>query len=152
MGEHQQMTTSAADELTRVVETAVAKLERIDEEVTRVKPGPTKWSKQEILGHLIDSSANNHQRFLRAQEADLLVFPRYEQNTWVSVQGYNSSSWSELVELWRLYNAHLAQVIRRIPEEKLAMECRIGPNDPVSLRYLVEDYVVHQKHHLAQIL
>ena len=137
--------------MTQLVETTAATLVLFDEEAVGVKPEPTKWSIQEILGHLIDSAANNHQRFVRAQNGGVLVFPKYEQDDWVSVQQYNERSWLELVELWRLYNRHLAHVIAGIAENKLSIECRIGPSEPVSLQYLVEDYLVHMKHHLKQI-
>jgi adenylosuccinate lyase len=67
------------------------------------------------------------------------------------VQDYASSSWEELIEFWRLYNRHLAHVIRRIPEERLNVSCRIGPAEPVTLGFVVEDYLTHLKHHLQQI-
>jgi hypothetical protein len=145
------MVIDVADELLQIVETSATKLKRLDARVVGVKSDPAKWSIQEILGHLVDSAANNHQRFVRAQAGGNLVFPDYAQDTWVRVQGYDGSPWPELVELWRLYNRHLAQVITRIPEAKKAVECRIGEDEPVSLQYLAEDYVVHLKHHLAQI-
>lgn len=145
------MIDETANELIHIVESTAERLRKIDENMARLKPNPAKWSIQEILGHLVDSATNNHQRFVRAQEVDVLAFPKYEQDHWVRVQGYNESSWSDLIELWRLYNLHLSQVIARLPEEKLAMECKIGPNEPVSLEYLVKDYVVHLKHHLKQI-
>jgi len=145
------MVVHVADELRQIVETTAMKLKTLEEPVLQAKPNPRTWSIQEILGHLIDSAANNHQRFVRAQHGEVLVFPDYVQDTWVRVQGYKDSPWSEQVELWRLYNRHLAQVLALIPDEKLAVECRIGANEPVSLRYLAEDYVVHLKHHLAQI-
>lgn len=140
-----------ANELTRLVESRAVRLRALEEELARAKPDPVKWSIQEIIGHLIDSATNNHQRFVRAQEGDVLVFPKYEQDDWVSVQGYNEGSWEELVELWRLYNRHLAQVMARTPPGKLSVECRIGPGEPVSLQFLLEDYVVHLRHHLDQI-
>lgn len=145
------MIDDTANELIHIVESTAERLKKIDENTARAKPNPAKWSIQEILGHLVDSAANNHQRFVRAQEVDKLVFPKYEQDHWVHVQGYNESSWTDLIKLWRLYNLHLAQVIARLPGEKLAMECKIGPYEPVSLEYLVKDYVVHMKHHLKQI-
>ncbi len=145
------MMNELADELIRLVEATALELRSLDESVVRIQPAPGKWSVQEILGHLVDSAANNHQRFVRAQEVRVLTFPKYEQDSWVSLQGYNAIPWVELIELWRLYNRHLAHVMRRIPEEKLAVECRIGPLDPVTLQFLLEDYVVHMKHHLGQI-
>lgn len=145
------MVEGVAGELARLVEETAAELRGLDGDLVRGKPNPAKWSIQEILGHLVDSAANNHQRFVRAQSVDSLVFPKYEQDDWVRVQGYNQSPWPELVRLWQLYNRHLVQVILRIPEKALSVECRIGPYEPVSLGFLVEDYVAHMKHHLAQI-
>ncbi|MEM7231640.1 MAG: DinB family protein, partial [Planctomycetota bacterium] len=67
--------------------------------------GEGKWTRIQILGHLIDSAANNHQRFIRAQEStEELVFPKYEQDHWVSVQGYSGAEWSSVVSLWEQYN------------------------------------------------
>ena len=145
------MPTNVADELMAVVDRSVDRLRRITDAESSVKPAPDKWSHKQILGHLVDSATNNHHRFVRAQEVDELAFPRYEQEHWVRVQGYESSPWTELIDLWRLYNRHLAQVITRIPEARLATLCKIGPSDPVTLDYLVRDYVVHIKHHLSQI-
>jgi hypothetical protein len=30
------------------------------------RPAPERWTKKEVVGHLIDSASNNHQRFVRA--------------------------------------------------------------------------------------
>jgi hypothetical protein len=140
-----------AEELSNLVDTTAQKLRTLDVERVRIRPAPNKWSVQEIIGHLLDSAVNNHHRFIRAQEDGSLVFPKYEQDYWVEVQRYRETSWPELVELWRLYNRHLAHVIERVPEEKLNVECRIGPSEPVTLGFLIEDYVVHMRHHLRQI-
>jgi hypothetical protein len=86
---------------------------------------------------------NNHHRFVRAQQVEELTFPAYEQEQWVSAQGYAERPWVELVDFWRLYNRHPAHVISRIPEEKLAVICVIGANEPVTFGYLIEDYLLH---------
>jgi hypothetical protein len=104
-----------------------------------------------VLGHLIDSALNNHQRFVRAQLSESLAFPGYEQESWVRVQAYQDGRWPELVALWTALNAHLAHVIGRIDEEALERPCKIGGGAPVTLRYLAEDYVRHLRHHLVQI-
>ena len=110
-----------------------------------------KWSRKQILGHLIDSAANNHQRFVRAQEQPSLVFPGYAQNHWVSCQRYSERAWSDLVALWESYNRHLAHVVASIPEERRATWCVIGDGEPVTLGFLVTDYIRHLRHHLEQI-
>ena len=142
------MATDVAGELLGVVEAASESLRRIGDPEASLKNGPDNWSKKEILGHLLDSAVNNHHRFVRAQQVKELRFPAYEQEHWVNSQGYQDRSWPELVDLWRLYNRHLAHVISLIPEEKLAVICVIGTNEPVSLGYLVADYLVHMRHHL----
>jgi DinB superfamily len=118
--------------------------------VTAVREGG--WSRKEILGHLIDSALNNHQRFVRAALDGNYEGPTYEQADWVNIHGYRSMSWSRLLEYWRWQNLLLGEVIRRVPASRLDASCRVGENAPVTLRFLIEDYFVHLDHHLAQIL
>ncbi|VTS07588.1 Uncharacterized protein OS=Deinococcus phoenicis GN=DEIPH_ctg004orf0104 PE=4 SV=1: DinB_2 [Tuwongella immobilis] len=115
------------------------------------KPAHDRWSKKEIVGHLIDSACNNHQRFVRAQLEGGLTFPGYEQEGWARCQGYAAADWELLVELWAAYNRHLAEVIGRLPDSAPSIECRIGESGPVSLAWLAEDYVRHLDHHLTQL-
>ena len=145
------MATDVAGELLSVVEAASESLRRIGDPEASLGSAPDNWSKKEILGHLLDSAANNHHRFVRAQQVKELTFPAYEQEHWVSSQGYAQRPWEELVDLWRLYNRHLAHIISLISEKKLAVMCVIGTNEPVSLGYLIEDYVVHMRHHLQEL-
>ena len=143
-----------ANEMVGAVETASAKLKLLQETEVTLKPHPNKWSKKEILGHLMDSASNNNQRFVRAQlteESGEFVFPGYDQDEWVRRQDYNSRPWIELVELWRLYNRHVAHALRSIADEKLETRCRIGTGGPVTLGFIAEDYLTHMKHHLAQL-
>jgi len=109
------------------------------------------WSPKEVLGHLIDSAANNHQRFVRAQQTDRLTLPGYDQNHWVASQGYQDADWLHLVSLWTHLNLHLADVIARIPPAKYAVSCVIGDSEPVTLELVIVDYLSHLKHHMAQI-
>jgi len=115
------------------------------------RPAAGTWSSKEVLGHLIDSAANNHQRFVRAQQEDALTFPGYAQNQWVSSQGYQDADWAHLVALWRHLNLHLADVIARIPPSKYAVPCTIGGDAPVPLEAIVVGYRNHLHHHMAQI-
>lgn len=145
-----KMSTSAED-LNGVVSDTLPKLRALsEEEVTRSR-GAGKWVKKEILGHLIDSAVNNHQRFVRAQMSDRLVWPGYEQDGWVAVQRYRERSWADIVSLWEQMNLHLAHVMVAIPREHLSRKCVIGDHEPVTLDWLMGDYVRHLRHHLDQI-
>jgi hypothetical protein len=115
------------------------------------RPRPETWSPKEVVGHLIDSAANNHQRFVRAQQADALTLPGYEQNHWVRSQGYQDAEWAHLVALWMHLNLHLADVIARIPAGRYAVPLTIGGSAPATLEFVIVDYLTHIKHHMGQI-
>ena len=142
---------ASADDLKALVETVSQKLAVVSEVEASMKPSSGDWSKKEIVGHLIDSAANNHQRFVRAQQADGLVFPDYAQEAWVNLQGYHDCAWQQLVALWRLYNLHLSDIVGRIPPGKQGAVCQIGSGAPVTLRFLVEDYLAHMRLHVKQL-
>jgi len=141
-----------AEELRSEVEAAQLRLRAIDEGAASADRGAGKWVAKEILGHLIDSAANNHQRFVRAPLADPFVWPGYAQNGWVAAHGYRDRRWAELVDLWTALNRHLACVIESVPASALPIRCRIGDDEPVTLEWLMRDYLRHLRHHLAQIL
>lgn len=144
--------TSAAEHRLRYLTTIIpAKLVAIDEAVFSFKPAPGKWSKKEILGHLIDSATNNHQRFIRAQYEDVPHIS-YDQNKWNELSKYNAMDSHHLIEFWTLYNNHLVELINRIPKENLARECNTGGSKPVTLLWLIDDYVRHLEHHLKQLV
>ena len=149
-------------ELVATVERTAGALRGLADSAASARPAPDKWSIKEIVGHLIDSASNNHQRFVRAQWSDDLVCPSYDQDAWVATQGYQTAPWKELVELWRSYNLHLARVMTAIPVATRQRErtrhnldrvaFRTIPADrPVTLEYFMRDYVEHMKHHLTQI-
>jgi hypothetical protein len=138
-------------ELLRVVNSEEEILRRVgeDEASRRILAGG--WSRKQVMGHLIDSASNNHQRFVRASLQDSLEFPTYDQNGWARAQAADEAEWSLLVALWANYNRYLAHVIARLPPGKLAVPIRIGQSEPVTLKFLAEDYLHHMVHHLGQI-
>ena len=119
-------------------------------DVTRSR-GAGKWVKKEILGHLIDSAANNHQRFVRAQLANPFTGPGYDQQAWVLLHRYRERPWADLVDLWLTLNRHVAAVIEAAPAEKLQTPCLIGDHEQTSLEWWMRDYLRHLKHHLEQL-
>jgi len=141
-----------AEQLVNVIAAADTRLRDMDESLAAKKTEPGVWSKKELLGHLIDSASNNHQRFVRLQLADDLRLPKYEQEGWVRVQGYQTADWVSLIALWRAYNLHLARLIRDVSPEALAHTCHVGDGDEVTLQFLMEDYLAHLEHHLLQLL
>jgi hypothetical protein len=136
--------------LAETVEAAVPKLRAMSETRATQPRAAGEWSPKQVIGHLIDSAANNHQRFVRAQEGPSYTGPGYTQDHWVAVQGYQDSSREDLIELWRAYNRHLARVIERIPDAKRDTACTIGSDAPMTLAFVASDYVRHLRHHLAQ--
>lgn len=111
-----------------------------------------KWTRKQILGHLLDSAANNHHRFVRAQIENTVTMPGYAQAAWVAAGRYQERPWSELVTWWSAYNRHLLHMMETVPAERLATVCRIGDGEAVTLEFLMVDYVGHLTHHLDQIL
>ena len=137
--------------LRRSVDDALPKLRAMSVSQAEKAPAPGKWSPQQVIGHLIDSASNNHQRFVRAQEGSTMVFPAYEQEHWVRCQRYEDGAWDHLTTLWHGYNHHVAHVIEHIPESFRTVQCIVGTYPPATLGFLAHDYVVHLRHHLEQI-
>lgn len=151
---------SAPERLRAAVAVALPRLARIDGASAGQRPAPGRWSPKELVGHLIDSAANNHQRFVRARFQDDLAFPGYDQDAWVAAQGYADARWTELVDLWRAYNLHLARVIERLPPELATRPGERGDLVPIAFRppperptlaWFAHDYVDHLEHHLREL-
>jgi hypothetical protein len=150
------------EDFRQTVDSASGRLRAIDEAQAAKPRADDHWSSKQIIGHLIDSATNNHARFVLGQLKDDLVFPGYDQDGWVGTNHYQDASWPQLVELWRAYNLHLHHVMSHADQAKLKTPCTlhtlqeiafktVPKSDPVTLEYLMKDYVDHLKHHLAQI-
>jgi hypothetical protein len=140
-----------SDQLRCLVEGAEPRLRQIPESESMRAALPGGWSRKQVLGHLIDSASNNHQRFVRAMLQPSLDFPGYDQEGNIRVQAVQETDWELLVSLWAAYNRYLAHVIAHIPPSQLDMKCRIGAGEPVTLGFLASDYLTHLRHHLRQI-
>jgi hypothetical protein len=132
-----------------IVERESARLRSLKEPAVSRRPAAGKWCAKEILGHLVDSAANNHQRFVRAALSGELSFPGYVQDGWVAAQRWAEEDWRTVVDLWIALNRHLAHVLAGLPADALSAPCRIGDRPPVTLAALAEDYLRHVEHHLA---
>lgn len=150
------------DDLLATVTARRESLKGISDDDAALKSSATAWSAKEIIGHLVDSASNNHQRFVRAQWMDDLVFPGYEQDGWVSAQRYQHADWYELIDLWALYNRHLARVMAAVPDDiRLRIHTKhnlferawtmVPADTPTTLDYFMRDYVGHLHHHLRQL-
>ena len=144
------MKTLAA-ELARVVDATETSLLKISEADSCAPIRPGGWSRKQVIGHLIDSASNNHQRFVRAALQGSLEFPGYDQEGCVRVQAVQEMPWPSLVVFWAGYNRYLAHILAHLPQHALQAPCRIGSSEPVTLQFLAEDYLVHLVHHLQQV-
>ncbi len=138
-------------QLRSLVEATEPTLRQIPESETMRPALPGGWSRKQVLGHLVDSASNNHQRFVRAMLQPSLDFPGYDQEGNIRVQAVQEADWLLLVSLWAAYNRYLAHLIAHIPPSQLDMPCRIGAAEPVTLGFLASDYLTHLRHHLHQL-
>ena len=142
------------DRLQEHISLAPSEFLKYPEGELRRRPAPGKWSKKELLGHLIDSAANNHHRFIKSQFLPSPMFVEgYAQNDWVRIQNYNEKDTQQLVELWQVYNEHILFIMQNTPDKNL--EIKLNPEDAYenadTLFLLMKDYVDHMDHHFKQI-
>ncbi|SOD15108.1 DinB family protein [Pedobacter xixiisoli] len=144
------MVTAAIERLAYLVDIVPDLLAKFSEEELSMRPLPNKWSKKEVIGHLIDSATNNHQRFIRGQ-FELEPSIAYQQDQWNEFNHYGEIAGGHVIAFWKIYHQHLLEVIKRIPSENLSKQVSVGDNLH-SLAFLVVDYVAHLEHHLKQIV
>jgi hypothetical protein len=138
-----------ASELNKIIDDHLASLRSLSREEFHFKPSPTKWSKKEILGHLVDSAQSNIRRFIVGQydERPKIV---YNQDQWVAITNYQEYPLTDLIDLWYLLNKHICHVLTFMPVEM--SQRQVQTQDHHDLRWLAEDYIKHLRHHLHQVL
>lgn len=142
------MKSTAAD-LEKTINLHLSNLKDITEEEYSLKPSPVKWSKKEILGHLIDSAQSNIRRFVVAQYEEN-PFIKYNQDKWVSIANYQQWDIQDIINLWYLLNKQVCHILNNTPED---MYNRTSQTDALhSIEWLAADYVKHLRHHLHVIL
>lgn len=149
--------------LDKIITVANTQLQAISELEMSHKSTPEKWSKKEILGHLVDSAYNNHRRFMQALFQENLVFEGYDQALWVQSNDYQNQPIGKILSSFIASNRHLNIAVSNIPEEvlnrktsnhnfhKICMNV-LEEGATTSLSYLVWDYIFHLEHHLSQII
>ena len=108
---------------------------------------------KQLIGHLVDSASNNHQRMVRLQYQSNLIFPDYTQDNdlWIAIQNYQDADWNNLVSLWKFYNLHIVQVIRNVDVSKLNNTWTDFEGNQVSLQDMVNGYLGHLHLHISEI-
>lgn len=138
-----------AETLENLLELHVPALYSADPERMQQRRLPGKWSKKEILGHLVDSAQNNIRRFIVAQYEDspLIV---YNQDKWVVYNGYQDWPLKNIIDLWNLLNRQIVDIWKKMPAGAEYRNCRT--QELHSIEWLAGDYIKHLRHHLHQVL
>lgn len=138
--------------LSALTDAAGKRLAAIGDHEWREPYAPGKWTRIEVLGHLLDSAAHNHQRFARAMHDASLNAPGYDGDAQVRAQHYAQAPAAVLVDAWRAQNRLISYVLAQIPAAKEETPCSVASSPRMTLRDLAFDYVAHLEHHLRQIL
>jgi hypothetical protein len=142
-----------ADQLIAAVDAFYNRYHDLDDASASRRPGEDSWSPKEIIGHLIDSASNNHQRFVRLQIQEQLVFPGYGKDNmrWVAIEHFNDMKFGDVLSLWRQYNVLIGNIIRNVDPAKL-QNYWDGAEGNKTLLELMKGYVNHLKEHLASFI
>ncbi len=144
-------TPRGLSQLRSILSAVPARLRAITESEAALKPAPESWSPKEELGHLIDSAANNHRRIVRAQLEENPALPGYDGEGWVKLHNYQERDWRDLIALWSAGNEQLLAAARTAPPSAWSRLCSIGDSGPLTLRFVLDDYVDHMLNHLRHI-
>lgn len=142
------------DSLDKYIQSFPDKMKKLSVEELLYRRQEGKWSRKEILGHLIDSAINNLKRFTEAQFSSLpYEVIRYQQVDLVVVNEYQQLPLEHLLDLWQALNRQIVFVVRNLDEEKLnyAVDPRLNTGELKSLGWIIADYVSHMEHHFKQI-
>lgn len=140
---------SIATKLETIINTCLPLLKALPDSEFIYKPSPLKWSKKEIMGHLIDSAQTNIRRFVVAQyEEDPFII--YNQDRWVNINYYQHQPLQDIIQLWYLLNKQMIAILRNTSGEMAQRTCKCGETH--TIRWLASDYNIHLTHHLHHVL
>ena len=145
---------NTVQELQQIIFDYTSKFLAIPEKEFEAKPLPHKWSKKEVVGHLIDSGQNNLRRFICGQYESAPPHIVYDQNFWVQSNDYSNARKEDVIQLWRLINERICSVLESMPVSNYSKTCNTGKETLQlrSLEWLADDYVKHLKHHINQVI
>jgi hypothetical protein len=138
-------------DLNTTVQAFYQKYKKTDDKKASIRPEANEWSLKEIMGHLINSASNNHQRFIGLQFVTEMTFPEYQkyQTDWIGVEKMNDLRISDLLLLWKQYNILIAHIIETVNKEKLGNYLLSG-DKKMTLAFLITNYFRHLNDHLVQ--
>lgn len=139
-------------DLHQIIEDALEIFDQSPSNTWAIRPNPTKWSRIEILGHLVDSARINLQRFNEIQYFDSPYTVRpYPQDQLVIINSYQKHSYQVVVTIWKSLNYHISYLIENYSDTNYSKPVILTDGTETDFRWLVEDYIAHLEHHLAQI-
>jgi DinB superfamily len=138
------------EKLRNVLEKLPGRLQALPAESVEVQAEGS-WSVKQELGHLVDSAANNHQRVVRAQLEDSPAMPGYNGEKWVELHAYQKRDWHEVIGQWSALNRLLLDAAEAVPAAGWSRTCSIGGAEPVTIQFVLEDYIEHMKGHLRHM-
>jgi len=138
-----------AKDLEAIISQYLPALKSLDGSHLAYKPSPSKWSKKELIGHMIDSAQSNIRRFIVAQYEEIPTI-NYNQDKWVAIAGYQQWNSNELIDLWYLLNRQICEVLNNTSSETAQRKCMT--QELHTIEWLAKDYIKHLQHHMHQVL
>ncbi len=138
-----------SERLRKHIDVMYEKYEDVDDAIAAINLDTDQWLLKAIIGHLVDSAANDYQRFSRLQETEVLAFPGYDYN-WIKIVNYHACPFIKVLEPWKQYNLLSGHIIANIDEKKNANKW-LADGKPISLDLLVKDYIGHMEKQIAHL-
>jgi len=128
-----------------------AALAKYPKESLDFKPGPGKWSIQDIVFHLAESELHGYLRGRTIIAECGAGIQAFDQDKWASSLDVADQPMDEVVDLFRLLRELLARQLRALPQaawEQFAVHSERGN---ITLERWLEIYTGHLDTHLAQM-
>ncbi len=141
------------NEIKKIIDEWEDRLPALPEEIITQRRNHQNRTVKQLLGHLIDSASNNHQRMIRLQYNDNLIFPDYTQDNdrWIAIQDYQHADWINLIGLWKSFNLHLIHLIESVDKSKLNNYWTDFEGNKTTLVDMIKGYPWHLNLHMNDI-